>query len=124
MKRARKQDVNRMCQEIIARLDKFFGTVPYSVEWAKGRSGRLGAVITYTDFLSEQLAAKMMSEFMPKEVKVVLKREYSDRAISKILLQEYRKNRIAVVDCYGGELRAEPVRVFVNGKLDAVEMLS
>ena len=118
-----KADDTKLRQEIIARLDKFFGQGVYQVDFAKARGGRLGALVTYTDFLSEHLAGQMLADVIPSEVHVVLKREYSDRAISQILLQEYKKNRIAVVDCYGGELRPETVRAFVSRKLDGVEMV-
>lgn len=118
-----KADDTKLRQEIIARLDKFFGQGVYQVDFAKARGGRLGALVTYTDFLSEHLAGQMLADIIPSEVHVVLKREYSDRAISQILLQEYKKNRIAVVDCYGGELRPETVRAFVSRKLDGVEMI-
>ena len=118
-----KADDTKLRQEIIARLDKFFGQGVYQVDFAKDRGGRLGALVTYTDFLSEHLAGQMLADIIPSEVHVVLKREYSDRAISQILLQEYKKNRIAVVDCYGGELRPETVRAFVSRKLDGMEMI-
>ena len=118
-----KADDTKLRQEIIARLDKFFGQGVYQVDFAKARGGRLGALVTYTDFLSEHLAGQMLADIIPSEVHVVLKREYSDRAISQILLQEYKKNRIAVVDCYGGELRPETVRSFVSRKLDGMEMI-
>ena len=118
-----KADDTKLRQEIIARLDKFFGQGVYQVDFAKARGGRLGALVTYTDFLSEHLAGQMLADVIPPEVHVVLKREYSDRAISQILLQEYKKNRIAVVDCYGGELRPETVRAFVSRKLDGMEMI-
>lgn len=118
-----KADDTKLRQEIIARLDKFFGQGVYQVDFAKARGGRLGALVTYTDFLSEHLAGQMLADIIPSEVHVVLKREYSDRAISQILLQEYKKNRIAVVDCYDGELRPETVRAFVSRKLDGVEMI-
>lgn len=118
-----KADDTKLRQEIIARLDKFFGQGVYQVDFAKARGGRLGALVTYTDFLSEHLAGQMLADIIPSEVHVVLKREYSDRAISQILLQEYKKNRIAVVDCYGGELRPETVRAFVSRKLDGMEMI-
>lgn len=122
--RKTKGDDTKICQEIIERLDKFFGQVPYSVDWAKSRGGRLGVLITYTDFLSEHLAKQMLLDVVPNEVRMVLKREYSDRAVSQILLQEYKKNRIAVVDCYGGEIHPETIRSFVGRKLDAEEMLA
>ena len=118
-----KADETKLRQEIIARLDKFFGQGVYQVDFAKARGGKLGALVTYTDFLSEHLAGQMLADIIPSEVHVVLKREYSDRAISQILLQEYKKNRIAVVDCYGGELRPETVRAFVSRKLDGMEMI-
>ena len=118
-----KADDTKLRQEIIARLDKFFGQGVYQVDFAKARGGKLGALVTYTDFLSEHLAGQMLADVIPPEVHVVLKREYSDRAISQILLQEYKKNRIAVVDCYGGELRPETVRAFVSRKLDGMEMI-
>ena len=118
-----KADDTKLRQEIIARLDKFFGQGVYQVDFAKARGGRLGALVTYTDFLSEHLAGQMLADVIPSEVHVVLKREYSDRAISQILLQEYKKNRIAVVDCYGGELRPETMRAFVSRKLDGMEMI-
>lgn len=118
-----KADDTKLRQEIIARLDKFFGQGVYQVDFAKARGGRLGALVTYTDFLSEHLAGQMLADIIPSEVHVVLKREYSDRAISQILLDEYKKNKVAIVDCYGGELRPETVRAFVCRKLDGVEMI-
>jgi len=118
-----KADDTKLRQEIIARLDKFFGQGVYQVDFAKANGGKLGALVTYTDFLSEHLAKQMLADIIPSEVHVVLKREYSDRAISQILLQEYKKNRIAVVDCYDGELRPETVRAFVSRKLDGMEMI-
>ena len=118
-----KADDTKLRQEVIARLDRFFGQVPYSVDWAKSRGGRLGVLITYTDFLSEHLAKQMLTDVVPPKVRFVVKREYSDRAVSQILLSEYKKNKVAVVDCYGGELRPETVRAFVSRKLDGVEMI-
>lgn len=118
-----KADDTKLRQDIIARLDRFFGQVPYSAEWAKARSGRLGVLVTYTDFLSEHLAKQMLADVIPPEVRFAVKREYSDRAVSQILLAEYKKNKVAVVDCYGGELRPETVRAFVMRKLDGVEMI-
>lgn len=114
----------RLYASVIERLDKFFGTAPYTLEWARSESGRAGVLITYTDFLSEGLVYQLLEDIIPKEVKVSIVREYSDNAVARILLQEYRKNRVAVVDCYGGELRPETIRNFVRQKLDAVEMLS
>ena len=118
-----KQRSTKLRQDIRKRLDKFFGQGVYQVDFAKANGGKLGALVTYTDFLSEHLAKQMLADIIPPEVHVVLKREYSDRAISQILLQEYKKNRIAVVDCYDGELHPETVRAFVFRKLDGVEML-
>lgn len=121
--RRAKADDTKLRQDIIARLDKFFGQVPYSVEWAKPRGGRLGVLITYTDFLSEHLVRRMLADVIPPEVRFVVKREYSDRAIAELLLKEFKKNKVAVVDCYGGELRPETIRAFVVRKLDGVEMV-
>lgn len=121
--RRAKADDTKLRQDIIARLDKFFGQVPYSVEWAKFRGGRLGVLITYTDFLSEHLVRRMLADVIPPEVRFVVKREYSDRAIAELLLKEFKKNKVAVVDCYDGELRPETIRAFVVRKLDGVEMV-
>lgn len=114
----------RLYQDVIERLDKFFGTAPYRMEWAKSRKGRVGVMITYTDFLSVHLVRKLLEDIVPARIKVALVREYSDEAVSRILLQEFRKNRVAVVDCYGGELHPETIRNFVRQRLDEVEMLS
>lgn len=113
----------KVCQDIIARLDKFFGVTPYSVVWDRGRGGRMSASVTYTDFFSEMLTMQMLADVIPPEVRFTVKREYSDKAIAQILLKEYKKNRVAIVDCYNGELRPETVRGFVHRILDGVEML-
>lgn len=121
--RTPRREDTELWQDIRLRLDKFFGKTPYRVEWGRARGGRVTALITYTDFMSERLTRQMLADIVPQEVRVVLKREYSDRAIAELLLKEYKKNRVAVVDCYDGELRPETIRGFVNGRLDAVEML-
>lgn len=116
-------DSNDVCVKVSLLLDKFFGEVKHSFDWAKSRRGRPGVIISYTDFMIEPLLKNMLRDIIPDEVHFVLKREYSDAAIAKALLEEYKKNRIAVVDCYGGSLTTEPVRAFVNRKLSVVEML-
>jgi hypothetical protein len=85
--------------------------------------GGLSAMVTYTDFFSEHLVGKMLGDAVPKEVYVVLKREYSDKAVVKVLLDEYKRNRVAVVDCYNGELRPQTIRDFVNRALEKQEIL-
>lgn len=113
----------KVCQDVIARLDKFFNGTPYSVEWSRARNGRMGVAITYTDFFSELLTNKMLSDVIPPNIRFTVKRQYSDRAIAEILLKEYRKNRVAVVDCYNGQLRPETIQSFVMRSLGGVEML-
>ena len=110
-------------QDVREKLDKFFGCSPYEAEWGRAGGNRLGVIISYTDFFSEHLVKQMLADILSPDIHVVLKREYSDQAIARLLLQEYKKNRIAVVDCYDGELRPETVRAFVSRKLDGVEMI-
>ena len=112
-----------MCQDIIVRLDKFFKGTPYSVEWGKARGRRMGVAITYTDFFSEVLTRQMLADVIPSDVRFTVRREYSDKAIAQILLKEYKKNRVAIVDCYNGELRPETIQGFVGRVLGGVEML-
>ena len=116
-------DVVKVQQDIIARLDGFFKGVPYSVEWSRARNGRMGVTVTYTDFFTEPLTRRMLSEVVPTGVSVRVKRVFSDAAIARVLVQEYRKNRVAVVDCYNGELRPETIQGFVQRSLGGVEML-
>ena len=112
-----------VCQDIIARLDKFFGATPYSVEWSRSRGGRISVAVTYTDFFSELLTRQMLADVIPPDVRFTVRREYSDKAIAQILLKEYKKNRVAIVDCYNGELRPETIQGFVGRVLGGVEML-
>lgn len=116
-------NVTKEVQEIVTRLDKFFGVTPYVVDWKRFREGKSGIAITYTDFFSKQLTRQMLTDVLPKGLYFTLKREYSDKAIARILLNEYKKNRVAIVDCYNGELHPETVCDFVNRKLDMVEMI-
>lgn len=109
--------------DIIARLDGFFKETPYKVEWGVRPDGKPVALIVYMDFFSEHLLRQMIAGVMPDGTEFELKRTYSDKAVSQILLNEYKKNRVAVVDCYNGELCPETIRDFVSRKLDAVEML-
>lgn len=112
-----------VCQDVIARLDKFFGTTPYSLEWSRARNGRTSVVIIYTDFFSELLTKQMLADVIPADIRFSVRREYSDKAIAQILLKEYKKNRVAIVDCYNGELRPETIQGFVMRSLGGVEML-
>ena len=65
----------------------------------------------------------MLADALPKEVHVALKREYSDKAVAKVLLDEYKRNRVAVVDCYNGELRPQTIKDFVGKALEKQEIL-
>ena len=122
-KKSSERPETKKCQEIISSLDKFFAEVPYSLEFNSRTDGKTGVVITYTDFFSEYLVGKMLSDALPEDVHVSLKREYSDKAVAQILLQEYKRNKVAVVDCYNGELHPETIHAFVMRKLEGVEML-
>ena len=113
----------KVCREVIERLDKFFKGTPYSLEWSRARNGRIGVVIAYTDFFSEVLTRKMLTDVIPQNIRYSVRREYSDKAIAQILLKEYKKNRVAIVDCYNGELRPETIQGFVGRVLGGVEML-
>ena len=122
-KRTIKSGSSMIRQEIISRLDKFFAGVPYTVSFESRMDGKIGASVTYTDFFSERLVGQMMEGLMPDGVCLSLKREYSDKAVVQVLLQEYKRNKVAVVDCYNGELRPETIHDFVGRKLDGVEMV-
>ena len=113
----------KLYQDIIARLDGFFKEIPYKVEWNTRADGKVSAVIVYTDFFSEHLVGQMLVDVMTEGTPFELKRTYSDKAVAQVLLNEYRKNRVAVVDCYNGELCPETIRDFVTRKLDAMEMV-
>ena len=113
----------KVCREVIERLDKFFKGTPYSLEWSRARNGRIGVAITYTDFFSEVLTRKMLTDVIPQNIRYSVRREFSDKAVARVLLQEYRKNRVAIVDCYNGELRPETIQGFVSRVLGGVEML-
>lgn len=118
-----KKDDSRLRQELVSLLDKFFEGTSYSLVFGRNKEGRLDAMVVYVDFLSEHLVGKMLADAIPKEVHVALKREYSDKAVAKVLLDEYRRNRVAVVDCYNGELRPQTIRDFVGRALERQEIL-
>lgn len=122
-KRRTKADEAKFRQELISILDKFFEATPYSAVIERRTDGGLSAMVTYVDFFSEHLVGKMLMDAVPKEVHVVLKREYSDKAVAKVLLDEYKRNRVAVVDCYNGELRPQTIKDFVNKALEKQEIL-
>ena len=122
-KRTAKDGGSMIRQEIISRLDKFFAGVPYTVSFQNRLDGKTGASVTYVDFFSERLVGQMLEGSMPDGVCLSLKREYSDKAVVQVLLQEYKRNKVAVVDCYNGELRPETIHDFVGRKLDSVEMV-
>lgn len=122
-RRKPKADEAKFRQELISVLDKFFEATPYSAVIERRTDGGLSAMVTYVDFFSEHLVGKMLMDAVPKEVHVVLKREYSDKAVAKVLLDEYKRNRVAVVDCYNGELRPQTIKDFVNKALEKQEIL-
>lgn len=122
-RRKPKADEAKFRQELISILDKFFEATPYSAVIERRTDGGLSAMVTYVDFFSEHLVGKMLMDAVPKEVHVVLKREYSDKAVAKVLLDEYKRNRVAVVDCYNGELRPQTIKDFVNKALEKQEIL-
>ncbi len=122
-RRKPKADEARLRQELVSIFDKFFEGTAYTAVFERRPGGGLSAMVVYTDFFSEHLVGKMLSDAVPKEVHVVLRREYSDKAVAKVLLDEYRRNRVAVVDCYNGELRPQTIRDFVNRVLEKQEIL-
>ena len=122
-RRKPKADDAKLRQELISILDKFFEGTSYTVMFEQRKGGGLRAMVVYTDFFSEHLVGKMIADAVPKELHVVLKREYSDKAVAKVLLDEYRRNRVAVVDCYNGELRPQIIKDFVNKSLEKCEIL-
>lgn len=122
-RRRPKADEAKLRQELVSILDKFFEGTPYTVVFERRTAGGLSAMVVYTDFFSEHLVGKMLSDAVPKEVHVVLKREYSDKAVARVLLDEYKRNRVAVVDCYNGELRPQTIRDFVNRSLENKEIM-
>ena len=122
-RRKPKADEAKLRQELVSILDKFFEGTSHTVVFARRTGGGLNAMEAYTDFFSEHLVGQMLADAVPKEVHVVLKREYSDKAVAKVLLDEYKRNRVAVVDCYNGELRPHTIRDFVNKALEKQEIL-
>lgn len=122
-RRKPKADEAKLRQELVSILDKFFEGTSYTVVVERRTDGRLSAMVVYTDFFSEHLVGKMLADTLPKEVHVALKREYSDKAVEKVLLDEYKRNRVAVVDCYNGELRPQTIKDFVNKALEKIEIL-
>ena len=110
-------------EEVSKLLDKFFGEVPHKLEWATARNGRVGVMVTYTDFLSEPMATRMLADVLPKGVRCVLKRLYSEKVIANLLVGEYKKNKIGIVDCQEGSLTTEPIWMYVHRKLSTVEMV-
>lgn len=122
-RRRPKADETKLRQEMVSVLDRFFEGTPYTVVFERRKDGGLSAMVVYTDFFSEHLVGKMLADVVPKEVHVALKREYSDKAVSKVLLDEYKRNKVAVVDCYNGELRPQTIRDFVDKALEKMEIL-
>ncbi len=122
-RRKPKADEAKLRQELVSILDKFFEGTSYTVVVERRTDGGLSAMVVYTDFFSEHLVGQMLSDAVPKEVHVVLRREFSDKAVAKVLLDEYKRNRVAVVDCYNGELRPQTMRDFVNRALEKQEIL-
>ena len=120
--KAKEQDTDKACLEVSMKLDKLFNGVEYELVWAKARNGKVGVMITYKDFLSVGLLGRMLKDIIPSEIHVNLKREYSDEVLARILLDEFKKNRIGVVDCYGGSLVTEPIRAYVYRLLSSVEL--
>ena len=122
-RRKPKADEAKLRQELVSILDKFFEGTSYTVVFERRTGGGLNAMVAYTDFFSEHLVGQMLADAVPKEVHVVLKREYSDKAVAKVLLDEYKRNRVAVVDSYNGELRPQTIKDFVNKALEKQEIL-
>ena len=122
-RRKPKEDEAKLRQELVSIFDKFFEGTSHTVVFERRTGGGLSAMVVYTDFFSEHLVGQMLSDAVPKEVHVVLRREFSDKAIAKVLLDEYKRNRVAVVDCYNGELRPQTIRDFVNRALEKQEIL-
>lgn len=122
-RRRPKADDAKLRQELVSILDKFFESTSYTVVFERRKEGGLSAMVVYTDFFSEHLVGKMLVDSVPQEVHVILKREYSDKAVAKVLLDEYKRNRVAVVDCYNGELRPQTIKDFVCQLLGKQEIL-
>ena len=122
-KASSKHGTSKHRQQIVSALDKFFAGHPYTVEFAGRLDGKVGVNVKYTDFFSERLVGQMLSGALPGNVHLSLERGYSDKAVVQLLLQEYKRNKVAVVDCYEGELWPETIHDFVCRKLCSMEML-
>ena len=122
-RRKPKADEANLRQELVSILDKFFEGTSYTVVFNRRTGGGLSAMVTYTDFFSVHLVGQMLGDAVPKDIHVALKREYSDKAVAKVLLDEYKRNRVAVVDSYNGELRPQTIKDFVNKALEKQEIL-
>ena len=122
-RRKSKADDAKLRQELVSIFDKFFEGTSHTASFERRTGGGLNVLVVYTDFFSEHLVGKMLADAVPKEVHVALKREYSDKAVEKVLLDEYKRNRVAVVDSYNGELRPQTIKDFVNKALEKQEIL-
>lgn len=108
-KQGRKQEE----QQVRGVLDGIFGTSLKEAEFCYYR-GSKAILVTYEDFKTEDEAKRLAVDALGSDWKVVVKREYSDLTIMLTMLRLYKENRIAVADVVEGELRAFPVRVYVN----------
>lgn len=108
-KQGRKQEE----QQVRGVLDGIFGTSLKEVSFCYFR-GSKAILVTYEDFKTEDEAKRLAVDALGSDWKVVVKREYSDLTIMLAMLRLYKENRIAIADVVEGELRAFPVRVYLN----------
>lgn len=115
----KKQRCKQEERQVRGVLDGIFGTSLKEVSFCYFR-GSKAILVTYEDFKTEDEAKRLAVDALGSGWNVVVKREYSDLAIMMAMLKMYKGNRIAVADVVEGELRAFPVRVYVNSIMEKV----
>lgn len=103
-------------------IENLFDEVEHTIDWFTVGE-KVGAQITYTDFLSCRTVERLLHSIVPDNIKIILKREFSDTAVARLLIYQYKKNEVGIVDCINGSITAEPIRDYVRRKFINLEVV-
>lgn len=104
-------------EPMCSRLETLFMGVEHQINFFSDGK-RMVADVVYTDFLPVITIKEVVRKMLPESFHLSIHREYSPKVIATFLYEEFCRNNIAIIDCINGSLEAQPIRQFVNDRLD------
>ena len=107
----------RLEREVLDKVTPLFEGSLKSVDFGYFKNSK-AVLLTYTDFKSTDELKGAVAAVLGDEWTLVLKHEFSDASIALAMLKMYQENRVSVCHTEDGDVRCDPVRIYVNGLLE------